>query len=110
MQRFRKHYGAIGLAMAMGLSLAGAAHAQTADTTNPSVGSVTPTTAQLNVSTSFSATYSDNVGVTSCELFVNGVSQGSMSLNGSTSGTATRSHTLSAEGTYTFQARCRDWA
>src|SRR5688572_27019462 len=107
MKRFHKYYGAIGLAAMMSLSLAGSAGAQT-DTTAPTVSAITPTTAQVNAATTFSATYSDAVGVTGCELYVNGINQGAMTLAGSTSGTATRSYTLDAVGDYSFQARCRD--
>ncbi|HTK05392.1 MAG TPA: Ig-like domain-containing protein [Candidatus Eisenbacteria bacterium] len=107
MKRFHKHYGALGLAAMMSLALAGSAGAQT-DTTAPAVSGITPTSAQVNVAATYSATYSDAVGVTGCELYVNGINQGAMTLDGSTSGTATRSYTLEATGDYTFQARCRD--
>ena len=81
------------------------------DTIPPSVGQTSPTSATVNVAATFSASVSDNVGVTSCNLYVDGVSQGTMS--GSfpcTSCTASRSHTFTSTGNHTMYARCYDAA
>jgi len=94
---------------ALGLAVAGAAQAG-GDDSPPAVGVISPSSAQINVATNFSVDYLDNVGVTGCDLWVNGVNQGAMSLSGSTSGIATRSHTLTTAGSFEFRALCRDAA
>ena len=83
-----------------------------ADTTPPTVGQTTPTSATVNAATTFSASVSDNVAVTSCNLYVDGVSQGAMTLGASpcTSCTASRAHTFTTTGTHTMYARCSDAA
>lgn len=95
-------------AAAISLAVAGAALAQQADLTAPSVSGVFPQSATLNASTTFSATYADNVGVTGCDLYVAGVNRGAMGLSGSASGTASLAYTLTVAGSHDFQVRCRD--
>jgi photosystem II stability/assembly factor-like uncharacterized protein len=75
------------------------------DTTAPSVSGITPTTAIQNVATTFSTGYTDAVGVTSCSLYINGNSVGTMAL---TSGTASLSYTPTSEGSFTIYAKCWD--
>lgn len=78
-----------------------------ADTTTPTVGSITPTTATAGTATTLTVTYSDNVAVTGCTLYVGGVSQGAMTLDGVK---ATKSYTFSASGTFNAKATCVDAA
>ncbi|MBI4427119.1 MAG: hypothetical protein HY569_01370 [Candidatus Magasanikbacteria bacterium] len=78
------------------------------DTTPPTVSAISPATATANSSQSFTASYYDNIGVTSCELYVNDISQGNMSLVGTTSGTATKSLTLFVIDSYVLKAKCSD--
>ena len=77
------------------------------DGTPPSVGFVTPSTAAVDIPVSFSAAVSDTVGVTNCQLLVNGFSKGTMTISG---GTASMSYTFDAVGTYTVSAQCADAA
>ncbi len=79
----------------------------TGDTTAPTVGSITPTTATAGTAATLSATYSDNIAVTGCTLYVGGVSQGAMTL---ASGTASKSYTFSTSGTFNAKATCVDAA
>lgn len=79
----------------------------TADTTVPSVGGVTPTSATQNSATTFTATYSDAVGVTSCLLYVNSSNVGSMSLSGTV---ASLSYTPVSSGSYSMYVMCSDAA
>jgi len=79
----------------------------TADTTAPSVGGVTPTSATQNAATSFTASYSDAVGVTSCLLYVNSSNVGSMSLSGTV---ASLSYTPVSSGSYSMYVMCSDAA
>ena len=77
----------------------------------PTVGQTSPTSATVNVAQTYSALVSDNVGVTSCNLYVGGVSQGAMS--GSfpcASCTASKSHTFTSSGSYAMYASCSDAA
>lgn len=82
----------------------------TSDTTAPSVSSVTPTTAVATYSQSFTVSYSDTVGVTSCNLYVDSTDQGPMILAGATSGSASRTYSFSNITSHTLQARCSDAA
>ncbi|MBI5222137.1 MAG: hypothetical protein HY980_01415 [Candidatus Magasanikbacteria bacterium] len=81
-----------------------------ADTTSPIVGAITPATAQATVSQSFTASYSDAVGVVSCDLYVDSSNQGPMTLSGTKAGTASRSYTFINTASHTLQARCSDEA
>lgn len=92
---------------AMILSLATPAFAAS----EPVVGAVSPLTATANSSRSLSASYADPDNVASCQLYVGGSSQGSMSLSGGTnsaSGTASINHVFSAAGNYDVYVRCTD--
>ena len=82
------------------------------DTTPPIVGTTSPTSAAVNVAADFSASVSDNIAVTSCNLFVNGVDQGSMNLSASpcTNCTVLKSYTFTLAGTFPMYARCSDAA
>lgn len=77
----------------------------TADTTAPTVGSITPTTATKGTARTLSVTASDSVGVASCSLYVNSSNVGSMTLSGTT---ASKSYTFASTGTYTVYATCVD--
>lgn len=89
------------------VTVSAASTSTAADTTAPTVGSVTPTSVTEDDSNSFSATYSDSVGVTSCTLYVNESSIGSMTLSGTT---ASKSYTFSSTGSYTVYVKCSDAA
>lgn len=79
------------------------------DAVAPTVGTLSPTSVTAMAATTISATYSDNVGVAACDLLLDGVNAGAMTLSapGGTSGIASRSVTLSA-GNHTARASCRD--
>lgn len=81
--------------------------APAADTTLPTVTGVGPTTATSGSAVSITASVADDVGISSCTLFVGGVSQGAMAVS---SGVASRSHTLAAAGSFAVQVRCTDAA
>lgn len=82
----------------------------TLDTVTPTVGSVFPTAASTGVMQAFNATYSDSQGIIMCDLYVNGVNNGSMTFPSGITGTATRAVTFTSPGAYTLQARCSDAA
>lgn len=84
----------------------------TGDVTPPVVGGVTPTTLVAGQSATFSASYADaGRGVEACYLFVDGVSQGLMSRQGTAaSGTATKAATISVAGSHTARVDCHDAA
>ena len=77
------------------------------DTTPPSVGIIQQTVAVVNTATTLSASVSDNVGIASCSLYVNGVLQGSMNIS---SGIASRAYTFAGTGSATAYATCMDAA
>lgn len=77
------------------------------DNTAPNVGGVSPTSATKNVALTLSNTYSDAVGVTSCNLYVNGSNVGIMTLS---SGTARKTYTFVSNGDYSVYASCQDAA
>lgn len=77
------------------------------DTTPPSVGQIQQASAILGSSINLSALATDNVGITQCNLFVNTVDQGAMTVSG---GYATRYHTFGSAGVYAVYASCRDAA
>ncbi len=79
----------------------------TIDTTNPTVGSVSPTTAIVGTATQFVVIASDTNGVSSCTLYLNSVSTGAMTYD-ATGATYYRSHTFSTAGTYSAYASCTD--
>ncbi len=77
------------------------------DTTAPSVGSLTPTTATADSTVTLSASTTDAVGVSSCSLYIGGVLQGAMTVSGTSASVA---YNFSAAGTYSAYASCRDAA
>lgn len=78
-----------------------------ADATLPAVGQITQTAATAGTAITLTATASDDIGISSCTLFVGGVSQGTMAVSG---GSASRSHTFSAAGNVAVEVRCTDAA
>lgn len=74
----------------------------------PILQSITPSTATVNTAQTFQVSYNDSDGVANCALYVNGVSVGSMSLNGSMSGTASLPYTFTASGNHQVHVRCTD--
>jgi photosystem II stability/assembly factor-like uncharacterized protein len=79
----------------------------TTDTTAPTVGAISTSSVTEDTSNSYSVSYSDSVGVTSCTLYVSGSSVGSMTLSGTT---ASKSYTFSSPGSYTMYVKCSDAA
>ncbi|MBI5022992.1 MAG: hypothetical protein HZC05_02405 [Candidatus Magasanikbacteria bacterium] len=78
------------------------------DTTPPTVGAVTQTTATVGSAQTFSAAYSDNVGVTNCWFYVNDALQdGSMNLS---NGLASKLYTFTSAGSYSVKVACTDGA
>ncbi|MEI7512541.1 MAG: hypothetical protein WCK01_03730 [Candidatus Uhrbacteria bacterium] len=77
------------------------------DISSPVVNPVTPTTAVKDSSTMIRADFTDNIGVTSCSLTIDGTSQGAMTL---TSTQAAKSYTFSAVRTHIVTVTCLDFA
>lgn len=77
-----------------------------ADITPPTVGAVSPLTATAGVAQSYTATYTDNVGVSECSLYADGVALGT-TLSG---GIAQTSYSFAAAGSHTMQLKCYDAA
>ena len=76
------------------------------DTTGPSVSVVTPISATAGTAKTFSTTAIDSVaGVSACTLYINGVSAGAMTANGST---YSKSYNFSVAGNYSTYAVCSD--
>lgn len=75
------------------------------DTVGPTVPAVSPSTAQTNVSTSFTVSPSGEAAATSCSLYVDGVRKSSMTKY---SNTFSAPYTFSWSGTYTVYAVCAD--
>lgn len=86
------------------------ASGSSADTTAPIVSSINPSTASAGSSVNVSASFSDAVGVTTCNLYVSGSIIGSMDRSSTTAGTATRSYAFGSAGNYTVEVRCSDAA
>ncbi|MFC1728648.1 hypothetical protein ACFLZ7_04280 [Nanoarchaeota archaeon] len=78
-----------------------------ADITNPSVSTIQPTSIDEDSAINYNATVSDNVNVTSCNLFIGGVLNGSMNIVGSI---ASRTVTVNTPGNYQILANCSDAA
>jgi hypothetical protein len=81
--------------------------ASSVDTQAPTVGSISPVSVSPNANTTLYTTYTDNVGVTQCDLYLNGAFNNTMSLN---NGTASVAVYFGASGSYSAYARCRDAA
>jgi hypothetical protein len=77
------------------------------DNVAPAVSEVTPNSAKPGEPVTFQVTYADNVGVTQCDLYVNGTLKGAMALN---NGTASYPYTFANNGIYAVYAACRDAA
>ncbi len=77
------------------------------DTATPVVGVVSPTTATAGTAVALSTAVLDNVGISSCNLWVDGVDRGAMAVAG---GTASLSYTFVAAGTASVQVKCSDAA
>lgn len=75
------------------------------DTVGPTVPAVAPSTAQTNVSTTFTVSPSGEASVTSCALYVDGARKSSMTKYSST---FSATYTFSWSGTYTVYAVCTD--
>lgn len=85
-----------------------------ADTAQPTIANVNPSTATTALPVSIIADVTDNVGATSCTLTVDNVLQGDMTLAVSALGPtirhASRVHLFSSTGTRTVEVRCLDAA
>lgn len=79
----------------------------TADTQAPAVSNISPSSTTEDQSTTITATATDNVAIASCTLYVDNVSQGTMSLSGTT---ASKSHTFASSGDYDLKVTCTDAA
>jgi hypothetical protein len=75
------------------------------DTVGPTVPAVSPSTAQTNVSTTFSVSPSGEASATSCSFYVDGVRKSSMTKYSTTFSTQ---YTFTWSGTYTAYAVCAD--
>ena len=89
-------------------STVSASFAYAIDLTAPTVGTITPTSATVGVATTFSVTYSDNVGVTKCTLYNSLTVLGTMMLSGTTTGIATYSYAPTSTTSLSLRARCND--
>jgi hypothetical protein len=81
--------------------------AQALDSTFPNVSMISQNSVREDVMTNFNATYTDDIGVTSCNFYINGVKNGTMTRN---AGLANRSVTFYTRGNYTVFANCTDSA
>ena len=77
------------------------------DTTAPLVGTIPAVQATVNVPVSATATYVDNIGVTSCNIYLDAVDSGAMALS---NGTATASVTVTTDGSHSLYVGCVDAA
>ena len=103
----------VGLGAVFALFLAGVASPVfAADVTAPVVGVVTPVMATAGQPITLSASYTDETGVTFCQLYqpVNQTILGVISVNALTSGTASLLWSFSSVGNYSVQWQCRDAA
>jgi len=81
------------------------------DVQQPTVGTISPLSATVGQAQSYSVSVSDDVGVVSCDLYVENVNRGSMSLsNPCTSCTPSKSYTLTSAGDFDLYANCSDAA
>jgi hypothetical protein len=97
------------LAAFLALIVSVVAHGAT-DSAAPTVGAVTPAAITVNVATTFSASYSDNVGVAECDFFADQSFVGKMKLSkpNGPAGTASLSYSFTSTGNHVAQVRCRD--
>ncbi len=88
-----------------------AASTPAVDVTVPVIGNITPGSATVGVPVTFSATFSDNVGVYFCDLQQGSGQRVVMARTGSaTNGAASLEQTFNAAGSYTVYIRCSDVA
>ncbi len=81
------------------------------DVAPPVLGPVTNSTLTMGAPVDFGVQYTDNVGVSSCFLVVDGSSVGLATLSGPpTAGNAVRSYTFSTAGSHTVSMTCKDAA
>jgi len=80
------------------------------DTIAPSVGTISPSSAQINVVQNLSVNVSDNIGVDNCKLFIDGSNKGTMNLSSTPcqSCTASKFYTFTNEKNYSAHAKCWD--
>ncbi len=77
------------------------------DSTPPTVGAITPVSAEVNVALTLYASVSDSVGMGSCTLYVNSTNVGSMTI---ADGYAQYTYTFTEEGDAVANAYCTDAA
>ncbi|MFH1078528.1 MAG: Ig-like domain-containing protein [Patescibacteria group bacterium] len=75
------------------------------DIVPPVMGSISPASATVGQSVTFTVNVSDTGGIASCNLFVGGVDRGAMTLG---TGVATKAYTFTQDGTSAVYAQCRD--
>jgi Concanavalin A-like lectin/glucanases superfamily len=75
------------------------------DTKKPSVDFIGPLFVAEDLAMNFFTTVTDNIGVISCNLSINGILNGTMDISGNI---ANRSVTLAQPGIYQFLANCSD--
>lgn len=82
------------------------------DYTAPQVGQTSPLSAQRGISQEYSASVSDNIEISWCELYVDDVNRGAMALSSTPcqSCTASLSYTFTTTGPHTMYAQCADLA
>lgn len=82
------------------------------DKLGPTVGAISPTACQVNVSTDFFADVSDNIEVINCWLYINGGNDGGMFFSQSPcfDCVASKNHTFTLTGEYLLYAFCLDEA
>lgn len=114
--RTRKRIGLTLLLLMIAMAGVNIVHAN-ADTTVPQVdpgcaNGCAPLEAEAGLPKTLTFGYSDDVGVVSCTLYIDSVSQGPMTLSnpGGTSGTASRDHKFTILGAHTVGVTCQDAA
>ena len=80
------------------------------DTNPPTVGVISPTNATATQAVVLSSSVSDNTIVSSCNLFINNLDQGAMSLSQTpcASCTASKTYTFTSSGSYSAYTKCYD--
>jgi hypothetical protein len=79
------------------------------DATSPTVGAISPSTAKVGAVQTYFAVVSDNVGVTACDLLIDGNNVGIMNISG-TMASKSYTFTTGTEGGHYLYARCKDAA
>jgi len=80
------------------------------DIITPSVGTITPNSAQINVEKTLTVSVSDNIKVAGCKLFIDGSDKGAMTLSSSPcqACAAYKNYTFTATKNYSAYAKCWD--